>query len=291
MFKLTRKKFWLVFLVSALALAVTWQIALAQAPTPNPLDTNAGADLTATGAAASTHGSPLNGRALFVANCATCHGDRGTVGEDNPGSDDGTVPALNPAPEFQDAAAGDPATFARALDLFIQHGSRPAGDNPDMTMPAWGDKKLLTQDQIADVEAYVMQSNNVYWPDRWYPPAEVQMDAQRSGTIITYTITLVNHGGSSLDNVLLRDTLPPGLAFIKSDYYGSGNNPAQVIGSTVQWLAGPVAQGGTEGPFIIVAGMTGTAVPANVSQALFTYNDYSGDVVPASQVSDPIVAK
>lgn len=288
---LNRRKFWFVFPIIVIALAVTWQFALAQAPTPNPLATNPGANLAANGPAASMHGSPLNGRALFAANCATCHGERGTKGEDNPGSDDGEVPALNPASEFQDAAQGDPATFANAIDLFIQHGSRPAGDNPDMLMPAWGDKKLLSQAQIADVEAYVMQLNNLYWPDRWYPPAEVQMDAQRSGTIITYTITIVNHGGSELEDVLLRDTLPPGLAFIKSDYYGLGNNPAQVVGSTVEWTTGPVPVGETLGPFIIVTGMTGKTVPANVSQIVFSYAGSDGDSVPASQVSDPVVPK
>ena len=31
-------------------------------------------------------------------------------------------------------------------------------------MSAWGDKGKLTQQQIADVEAYVMQLNGVSWP-------------------------------------------------------------------------------------------------------------------------------
>jgi len=55
------------------------------------------------------------------------------------------------------------AAFAREIDLFIQHGSRPSGPNPMLSMVPWGDAKRLTQQQIADVEAYVMQLNGVSW--------------------------------------------------------------------------------------------------------------------------------
>ena len=154
---LNRRKFWFVFPIIVLALAVTWQFALAQAPTPNPLATNPGANLAANGPAASMHGSPLNGRALFAANCATCHGERGTKGEDNPGSDDGTVPPLNPIDET--LISSDPHTYIYNLDLFLEHGSTPAGTNPQLKMPAWGDDKKLAPQQIADVMAYVMSLN------------------------------------------------------------------------------------------------------------------------------------
>ena len=45
------------------------------------------------------------------------------------------------------------------LDLFLEHGSTPEGPNPKETMPAWGDTKKLTPQQIADVIAYVMSLN------------------------------------------------------------------------------------------------------------------------------------
>ena len=229
-----RKRVLVILVLVALTLAVTWQIALAQAPAPNPLPDAKDVDLTVNGAAAAIHGDPFTGRKIFADNCATCHGDLGAMGEDNPGSEDGTVPVLNPASEFLDASGGDPDEFVRAIDLFIQHGSRPAGDNPDMTMPAWGDKKLLTQQQIADVEAYVMQLNGLYWPDKWYPPAEVQMSAKRDLSTVTYTIYVVNHGGSDLTGVDVRDSLPPGLAYISSDLYGPNNNPPKIDGSTLE---------------------------------------------------------
>ena len=41
----------------------------------------------------------------------------------------------------------------------MEHGSTPEGSNPILTMPAWGDKMLLTPQQIADVIAYMISLN------------------------------------------------------------------------------------------------------------------------------------
>lgn len=102
-------------------------------------------------------GSVSAGAAVFTANCVSCHGEEGKGGVPNPGSTDGTVPALNPIdPTLVDA---DPATFAYNLDLFLEHGSTPAGPNPALRMPAWGDSGALTPQQIADVLAYLIGLN------------------------------------------------------------------------------------------------------------------------------------
>jgi mono/diheme cytochrome c family protein len=45
------------------------------------------------------------------------------------------------------------------LDLYIEHGSKPEGDNPTKLMAGFGDQQLLTQQQIADVIAYIMSLN------------------------------------------------------------------------------------------------------------------------------------
>jgi len=133
---------------------------LGATPVPN-------VDITGVGAASTIHGDATKGATRFVANCAVCHGNQGAAGVSNPGSDDGTVPALNPIdPGFLADANGDAAVFARDIDVFIQHGSRPTGSNPLLSMPAWGDHHLLTQTDIADVEAYLMGLNGVFWPDR-----------------------------------------------------------------------------------------------------------------------------
>src|SRR5436309_1254164 len=108
MLKSRRGRTWSVIL--ALILGLTgWQVSvvLAQAPQPNPLAPLSpggnpsfspvpGADLTAYGSAVEIHGDPGRGRLVFAANCAACHNDRGIGNIPNPGSDDGTVPPLNP---------------------------------------------------------------------------------------------------------------------------------------------------------------------------------------------------
>ena len=111
------------------------------------------------GKAATLNGSWKRGKALFEKNCQTCHGPQGTDKVQNPGSDDGTVPPLNPIdPEL---AGKTPSAFAAKIDRYIQHGSIPDGPNPALFMPNWGDSKTLSQKEIADVEAYVMRLNGV----------------------------------------------------------------------------------------------------------------------------------
>jgi mono/diheme cytochrome c family protein len=109
------------------------------------------------GQAVSLTGDVNAGAAVFSANCAVCHGAQGTGGNPNPGSTDGTIPPLNPIdPLLKDP---DPVVFKTNVDLFLEHGSTPDGPGPTFSMPAWGDKKLLMPQQIADVIAYVLSLN------------------------------------------------------------------------------------------------------------------------------------
>lgn len=109
------------------------------------------------GEAITLKGDAAAGEQLFATNCTACHGDKGMSGIANPGSKVGTVPTLNPInPLLKDS---DYKTFAANIDLFIQHGSKPAGTNPTFQMPAWGDLKLLQQQQIADIMAYLISLN------------------------------------------------------------------------------------------------------------------------------------
>ncbi len=102
-------------------------------------------------------GDPNAGAQIFAANCQVCHNTQGKGGNPNPGSADGTIPALNPIdPTIKNP---DPKVFAYNVDLFVEHGSTPEGPGPTFSMPAWGDKGLLTPQQIADVIAYVMSLN------------------------------------------------------------------------------------------------------------------------------------
>jgi mono/diheme cytochrome c family protein len=97
------------------------------------------------------------GGKIFVTNCQICHGAEGKGGNPNPGSTDGTIPPLNPIDPTLISA--DHVTYATNLDLFIEHGSTPEGPNPTFSMIAWGDKKTLAPQDIADVIAYVISLN------------------------------------------------------------------------------------------------------------------------------------
>jgi mono/diheme cytochrome c family protein len=118
-----------------------------------PRPSNAGGP----GDALNLTGDATSGTQIFQNNCAACHGPQGTQGVPNPGTDRGSVPTLNPIDP--NMTSSDYQTFAYNIDLFVQHGSTPAGSNPAISMPAWGDQNALTQQQIADVIAYVISLN------------------------------------------------------------------------------------------------------------------------------------
>ncbi len=109
------------------------------------------------GPAVGLTGDATKGADIFSTNCARCHGDQGKGGVSNPGSDDGTVPSLNPIDES--LVSTDYKTFATNIDLFIEHGSVPTGTNPTLQMLAFGDNKVLQPQDIADVIAYVISLN------------------------------------------------------------------------------------------------------------------------------------
>lgn len=111
----------------------------------------------APGPAASMTGNASNGRPAFGLYCAFCHGPEGVQGLPNPGSGDGSVPLLNPIDPA--IASANPATFAANVDLYIEHGSVPSGSGPLLIMPVYGAANMLTQEQIADLIAYVLQLN------------------------------------------------------------------------------------------------------------------------------------
>jgi ubiquinol-cytochrome c reductase cytochrome b subunit len=111
------------------------------------------------GKAAFIIGSTENGADLFREECVSCHGPEGKGGIPNPGSDDVTVPPL--APIDRKLYDADPKVFAMNIDRIIQHGSMPSGTLPALHMPAWGDSRSLTQQEISNLEAYIMSLNGI----------------------------------------------------------------------------------------------------------------------------------
>jgi len=129
----------------------------ADAPTATPETPARPSNPGGTGPAVSLAGDAGNGAALFKTSCAICHGPEGKGAVPNPGSTDGTVPALNPIdPAIAGASARE---FIANTDLFLEHGSRPEGPKPKMEMPAWGDTQAFEPQQIADLIAYLLRLN------------------------------------------------------------------------------------------------------------------------------------
>ncbi len=167
-------------IADVLAVIDKWRANPAAAITPTPVPTSTtGTTQTVevarpsnpgdAGPAINLTGDPTSGAQIFVTSCQKCHGDKGTGGVNNPGSNDGTVPPLNPIDSS--LIDSNAKVYATNLDLFLEHGSTPAGPNPQLSMPAWGDQKKLAPQQIADVIAYVMSLNPAPIPTATPTPA------------------------------------------------------------------------------------------------------------------------
>lgn len=153
---------------------------------------------TTPGPAAKIFGNAQNGASVFTS-CVSCHGSAGVGIPNYPGLANVTNSSQNSSidPALYDV---NPAIFARNIDAFIQHGSTPSGLN---AMPAWGDKGWLTQNKIADVEAYIMSLSNVKWPtltlsgttlkgSNFVTGSSVQL--YQNGSALSGTITVDSNG-------------------------------------------------------------------------------------------------
>ncbi len=111
------------------------------------------------GPAAYIIGSVKRGAAAFAEHCSSCHGPLGKSIIPNRGSQEGKVPDL--VPIRRDLYDKDAESLAENIDRCIQHGSVPAGPSPTIRMPAFGSANALTQQEIANIEAYVLELNGV----------------------------------------------------------------------------------------------------------------------------------
>ncbi|HSQ79348.1 MAG TPA: cytochrome b N-terminal domain-containing protein [Candidatus Bathyarchaeia archaeon] len=132
-------------------------------------------------------GNARHGGLIFADTCSRCHGPRGRGGVPNPGSDDGTVPTLDPID--RELFDPDPGLFVSKIDHYLQHGSRPEGPKPALSMPDFGDSFALTQAQISHLEAYVLDLNGV---------RRETIDRPGLRPAVFFIIVVVVFGGSGL---------------------------------------------------------------------------------------------
>ena len=98
-------------------------------------------------------GDPAKGAALYGPKCATCHG---------PAMGGGIGPALNPIEKLPGVADPLDATF---LINIITNGRQPqAGDPRQTQMPPKGGNSGLTDQDIKDLAAYIIEQNRTGEP-------------------------------------------------------------------------------------------------------------------------------
>jgi ubiquinol-cytochrome c reductase cytochrome b subunit len=127
--------------------------------TSNSASANESNKQSATGLAADMIGNVAHGTILFQRDCESCHGTNGKGDVPNPGSLSGRVPSLNPI--NKNLFSRNPQTFAHNIDRIIQNGSIPQGPNPQLHMEGYGVSRALTQQEIANIEAYILNLNGV----------------------------------------------------------------------------------------------------------------------------------
>ncbi len=93
-------------------------------------------------------GDPAKGSTLYAQNCATCHG----------ASLEGGIGAvLNPIDKLP--GVGNPLDPQFLIDI-ITNGRQPQGGDPKQTpMPAKGGNTKLTDQDVKDLAAYIIQQN------------------------------------------------------------------------------------------------------------------------------------
>jgi len=100
-----------------------------------------------------------HGAKLFRLYCTSCHGPDGKGGVSNPGAEGGTLPARDPI--RRKFFSRDPGEFATNIDRVLQHGAIPKGPLPEKSMLTFGTTHSLSQEEISDLEAYILSLNGV----------------------------------------------------------------------------------------------------------------------------------
>jgi mono/diheme cytochrome c family protein len=105
-------------------------------------------------------GDPAKGATVYGQNCATCHGASLTGG---------IGPSLNPIEKLPGVANTLDAAFL--IDIITNGRKHQAGDPRSTDMPAKGGNASLTDQDVKDLAAYIIQQNMTGSPP--LPPGEL----------------------------------------------------------------------------------------------------------------------
>jgi mono/diheme cytochrome c family protein len=131
------------FKVSALvAAAIPALVAL------TAISTIAASSPSPSASAAALPGDPAKGQALYAANCASCHGVSltGNIG-----------PALNPI--YKLPGVPNPLDSGFLIGIITNGRVHQAGDPGSVNMPPKGGNASLTDQDVKDLAAYIIQQN------------------------------------------------------------------------------------------------------------------------------------
>ena len=154
-------------------IVLTAMTTLAQtSPSPAPAGSSAASGAT------TLPGDPTKGATLYTQNCVTCHGSslEGGIGA-----------VLNPIDKLPGVANPLDPTFL--IDI-ITNGRQPQPGDPKSTpMPAKGGNNKLTDQDVRDLAAYIIQQNRMGAGTGPLPPGEL---AKR--TILWVSIAIIAMG-------------------------------------------------------------------------------------------------
>ncbi len=132
-------KVWAMLAVAVPALVALTAITTLADSSPSP-----------SGGAAPLPGDPAAGATLYAANCSACHG---------PGMAGNIGPALNPIAKLPGVPTSLDPTFL--INTITNGRKHQAGDPGSVDMPPKGNNTSLTDQNIKDLAAYIIQQNLV----------------------------------------------------------------------------------------------------------------------------------
>jgi mono/diheme cytochrome c family protein len=107
-------------------------------------------------------GDPTKGATLYAQNCATCHGTslEGGIGA-----------VLNPIDKL--TGVPNPLDPTTMIDIITNGRTPQAGDPKSIAMPAKGGNTALTDQDVKDLAAYIIQQNTLGAGSAPLPPGEL----------------------------------------------------------------------------------------------------------------------